>query len=242
MTVPPPPLTPPSTAPTSPTNTISQNGDFIIDFGNLPVQQQNYDEKKADNGATELIEGPANSTSSLWGLHLTRLGPSKETLHSRVSGLLSKARFSNALPHIPWRGRKSDGREKLVQRSTSQAYELPDTYQNADITIVDDHPEGYPQLAAFVNSDENFLMCRRFGFLHTRVMLYRQDELASLERQLVLMDEEDVDLDPLALKSRDRDDQRPEQPSRKSLIQIIDDKLKEYGMFPAGVRSEEYSG
>jgi hypothetical protein len=39
--------------------------------------------------------------------------------------------------------------------------------------VVDDHPNGYPRFAAFMNSDENFLMCRKYGFLHNRVLLYR---------------------------------------------------------------------
>lgn len=94
---------------------------------------------------------------------------------------------------------------------------------------VDDHPLGYPQLAAFMNSSDNFLMCRRFSFLHSRVLLHRQDELAEMEKTLLAMDDEDVDLDELALKSRRRDDERTEEPSRSSLINKIDAKLKDYG-------------
>ena len=94
---------------------------------------------------------------------------------------------------------------------------------------VDDHPRGYPQLAAFIDSDENFLMCRRFGFLHSRVLLYRQDELTKLEKNLIAMDEEDNEIYPLALLSRKTDDARDEEFSRKSLINTIDKKLKEYG-------------
>ncbi|KAL8672342.1 MAG: hypothetical protein Q9168_003195 [Polycauliona sp. 1 TL-2023] len=42
------------------------------------------------------------------------------------------------------------------------------------------------------------------------------------------MDDEDEELDHLSLQSRRRDDQRPEVPSRKSLMTKIDDKLKDY--------------
>lgn len=95
---------------------------------------------------------------------------------------------------------------------------------------VDDHPRGYPNLAAFMISSDNFLMCRRFAFLHSRVLLHRQDELAEMEKTLLAMDDEDVELgEELALQSRRRDDLRPEQPSRKSLIDKIDTKLKDYG-------------
>lgn len=98
--------------------------------------------------------------------------------------------------------------------------------------LVDDHPKGYPQLAAFIDSDSNFLMCRRFGFLHSRVLLYRQDELTDLENKLIDMDGLDKDELPLALTSRKIDDGRDdieEQYTRKTLINTIDQKLKEYG-------------
>jgi len=87
---------------------------------------------------------------------------------------------------------------------------------------------GYPRLAAFLNSDENFLLCRKYGFLHNRVLLYRQDELRELENQLLDLDAEDEELDDRALRSRVRDDKR-EGCRRKALIQEVDDKLKEYG-------------
>lgn len=80
-----------------------------------------------------------------------------------------------------------------------------------------------------MSSDPNFLMCRRFAFLHSRVLLHRQDQLAEMEKQLLGMDDEDCELDELALQSRRRDDQRPEEPSRTSLIDKIDNKLKDYG-------------
>ncbi|MCJ1286044.1 hypothetical protein MMC26_005386 [Xylographa opegraphella] len=95
------------------------------------------------------------------------------------------------------------------------------------IQRIDSHPEGYPQLAAFINSDDNFAMCRRFGFLHQRVLLYRQDELRDLEDQLIRLDDEDKEEMPKALKSRKLDDIR-EGSYRRGLIQQIDEKLKEY--------------
>lgn len=76
-------------------------------------------------------------------------------------------------------------------------------------------------------------MCRRFGFLHSRVLLYRQDELSYLENKLIDMDDLDKSELPMALKSRKtdelRDDIDEEQYTRKYLINTIDQKLKEYG-------------
>lgn len=94
---------------------------------------------------------------------------------------------------------------------------------------IDDHPEGYPRFAAFMNSDENFLIARRYGLLHARVMLYRQAELAGLERDLVALDKEDAEEDDRALKAAkflhrgDRGDYRME------LIAKIEEKLRQYG-------------
>lgn len=99
------------------------------------------------------------------------------------------------------------------------------------IIIVDDHPRGYPQLAAFVNSDDNFLIARKYGFLRSRVLLYRQDELSVLEKDLIALDDDDKEKREIALTSRKHDEQTDKDPifSRKVLIQKIDDKLKEYG-------------
>ncbi|KAI4200003.1 MAG: hypothetical protein LQ346_002476 [Caloplaca aetnensis] len=103
---------------------------------------------------------------------------------------------------------------------------------------VDDHPRGYPNLAAFMISSDNFLMCRGFAFLHSRVLLHRQDELAEMEKTLLAMDEEDIEFgEELALQSRRRDDLRPEQPSRKSLIDKIDTKLKDYDDLTMRIRT-----
>lgn len=78
-------------------------------------------------------------------------------------------------------------------------------------------------------------MCRRFGWLNSRVLLYRQAELADLEETLLEMDKEDnAYRDGITLKSKKEDDERVdiEEPhTRKTLINQIDTKLKEYREF-----------
>ncbi|KAI4276507.1 MAG: hypothetical protein LQ337_002436 [Flavoplaca oasis] len=142
---------------------------------------------------------------------------SKETFNQRLKQCLPTSLLTAKLPHIPKPWRKEDGREK-------------------HIACIDDHPKGYPKLAAFMNSSDNFLMSRRFSFLHSRVLLHRQDELAQLEKALIAMDDEDQELDQLSLESRRRDDQRPEEPSRKSLMTKIDNKLRDYDDLIARIR------
>lgn len=52
---------------------------------------------------------------------------------------------------------------------------------------------GYPKLAAFLDSDENFMVYRRFSYLQARLLLEKQNELQKLELELEAMDEEAVD-------------------------------------------------
>jgi len=163
-------------------------------------------------------------------------GPSKYGFRHRISAYFRTMSFSGKMPHLKevWRRNRNGAREKNVQRSKASANPIPAFFvlgqrkRISNVLTVDDHPLGYPQLAAFINSDPNFLMCRRFGFLHTRVLLYRQDELAQLENDLVSLDAEDEQIAPKALISRKLDEARQDSP-RKALIQGIDEKLKEYG-------------
>ena len=58
------------------------------------------------------------------------------------------------------------------------------------------------------------------------MLLYRQDELRQLERDLLEADEDNLRDCPLALRSRKVAD---EEQTRRDLIKNIDSKLKEYG-------------
>src|SRR4051794_25638823 len=89
-------------------------------------------------------------------------------------------------------------------------------------------------LAAFLSSDHNFMVYRGFSYLHARCLLYQQDELVNLERELDEMDREDdkqgnTAWEKRSLRSRDLDDARVGQP-RKKLLSEIKNKLSEYGM------------
>lgn len=76
------------------------------------------------------------------------------------------------------------------------------------------------------------MICRKYDFLRSRVLLYRQDELRQMERDLLEADEEDAMECPLALQSRKTDEEREQDEfSRKPLIERIDAKLKQYGEY-----------
>ena len=88
--------------------------------------------------------------------------------------------------------------------------------------IVEDYPHGYPRLAAFMNSNNNFTMFRRFGTLHIRNLLHLQAELSVLEQKLKDLDNaEEFNL----YSHLQAGDSHP----RTKLLYVIRSKLKDYG-------------
>ncbi|KAF2653322.1 hypothetical protein K491DRAFT_603119, partial [Lophiostoma macrostomum CBS 122681] len=94
---------------------------------------------------------------------------------------------------------------------------------------VEDYPNGYPRLAALLNSNTNWLICRKYEFLHTRVLLYQQDKLRVLEKKLLTFDEAAKKSDDIALKFHE-DGARPmdKMEEQSLLIKTINEELKEY--------------
>ena len=78
-------------------------------------------------------------------------------------------------------------------------------------------------------------MCRKYGFLHSRVLLHRQDELRVLELKLLALDRVGNEKDDITLKSREMDERRSQE--RGLLINEIDQKLKEYNDIVQRTRS-----
>ncbi|KAG4433057.1 hypothetical protein IFR05_011451 [Cadophora sp. M221] len=60
------------------------------------------------------------------------------------------------------------------------------------------------RLSAYVNSDKNFVVFRRFGQVHARLLLHKQSVIAALEARLNVLDEQEENA--YRLKSRARDD------------------------------------
>lgn len=98
---------------------------------------------------------------------------------------------------------------------------------------VENYPLGYPRQAAFADSDESFLIYRRFGNVHARLLLHQQDELRQLEADLLNMDLIDSKSENGArcLKSRDLDEERPatDGGSRSELLKRMGEKTIQYG-------------
>jgi hypothetical protein len=89
-------------------------------------------------------------------------------------------------------------------------------------------PEGYPRLAALLDSDENFMLYRRFGFLQARILLNKQDQLRELEKDLDRLDKLDLKKNPSVLKSREKDNAVNSR--RRKILSKIEENFKEYGI------------
>ena len=74
-----------------------------------------------------------------------------------------------------------------------------------DTRAVEDYPSGYPRLGCFMNSDESFLIYRRFGGVFSRLILNKQDELRAMEQRLFVLDQVHEKENPRRLMSRTYD-------------------------------------
>ncbi|KAK4695582.1 hypothetical protein P7C71_g2194, partial [Lecanoromycetidae sp. Uapishka_2] len=88
--------------------------------------------------------------------------------------------------------------------------------------VLEDYPQGYPRLAAFLALDRDFTVFKRFDYLHMRSLLEQQDELAELQERLDRCD--DAEPIRLGLSSRRQD----ENPERRGLLRQVTAKLQEY--------------
>jgi hypothetical protein len=71
------------------------------------------------------------------------------------------------------------------------------------------------------------MLYRRFSFLHSRLLLHKQDELRELEDDLDRLDQIHAEIAPNLLKSREDDDALDR---RRKLFRKVEEKFKSYGM------------
>lgn len=67
--------------------------------------------------------------------------------------------------------------------------------------IVQDSPNGYPRFAAFLESDEKFMIYRQFGYMQARLLLEKQAILSRLETKLQNSDWDLNDENPIKLRT-----------------------------------------
>jgi hypothetical protein len=96
---------------------------------------------------------------------------------------------------------------------------------------VDDYPEGYPQLAAFMNSDDTFANVRRFGRLSSRLLLHLQNELTALEKRLDDLDNSDAANAVLEKRLRGYEHFSGWTDEQTKLLNDIQEKYSQYGQY-----------
>ena len=94
---------------------------------------------------------------------------------------------------------------------------------------MDDYKPGYGKVAAIEDLDADFLVFRKFGWLHNYALLYLQDDLAQQQDELERFDKwEHEKGNPTKLVSR-RIDQSFHNSRRKELVDKLHVTLKQYG-------------
>ncbi|KAL8966149.1 MAG: hypothetical protein Q9197_006146, partial [Variospora fuerteventurae] len=102
------------------------------------------------------------------------------------------------------------------------------------IPKLEDFPKGFPRLACFLESDDSFMVYRRFGIVFSRLLLNKQDEIRKLEAKLHAMDRTD-DVPIIGSKYLMSQDKRDPQhlpegfvETRPLLLEALEGKLLEY--------------
>jgi hypothetical protein len=95
---------------------------------------------------------------------------------------------------------------------------------------VDRFPRGFPRLAAFQSSDNDFVVFRSFKRLHARILLELEVEVSQLEKVLDKQDKEDDADDKMWYRISNTTDDTGADPPQRELLARVRAKLKEYGM------------
>jgi hypothetical protein len=97
------------------------------------------------------------------------------------------------------------------------------------LALVKTIPIGYPNLAAFYDSDEDFMVYRQFGYLQNRILLDKQNEMANLEKRLDDLDQAEMCPHPDRLFRYNLE--QSEVAHRRQLMAEIETKFCEYGTY-----------
>ncbi|KAH7409599.1 hypothetical protein BKA64DRAFT_665364 [Cadophora sp. MPI-SDFR-AT-0126] len=113
-------------------------------------------------------------------------------------------------------------------REEMRQYNIRHGYSELKYGTDVDLPEGFPQLAHFLNSNDSFAVFRRFGTLSARALIQLQIEITELEEKLQELDKRDA-ADPL-LKKRLRGFEGLEgcDNRQRELMEKVQGKLCEY--------------
>ena len=97
------------------------------------------------------------------------------------------------------------------------------------MALDEEFPEGWPKLAAFINSADDLTMFRRFGRAHCRILLHLEAEITILERELDLLDTHDAESPDFKHRLRRSEWHEGWDSEQKNLLNELKMKLLEYG-------------
>ena len=107
--------------------------------------------------------------------------------------------------------------------------------------LVESCPLGYPRLAAFNASEQNFMLYRGFSYVHARLLLDLQTRISILERELDDFDNEDDTEDQrLRLQCWEEDieaaremvsETGTRQRTRRDVLEELHEQVSKYGKY-----------
>ncbi|KAG8530119.1 uncharacterized protein KY384_005601 [Bacidia gigantensis] len=167
-----------------------------------------------NNNAQDLSQDPASDSTAVD----SHIPTSDGSQGSRLSGVSVDGGRHAGEPSSQW--------QRLKARLNPWTVD-DDRYDHFKAIHLEDYPDGYPRLAAFMTSDINTRVFRRFGWERNRLLLHKQDRIAELSDQLRELDKADEVANPERLYSR-RDDEEQASCERQRLMHQMSTDLKEY--------------
>ena len=95
--------------------------------------------------------------------------------------------------------------------------------------IVDEYPEGFPQLAALISCDNDLAMHRGFKNIHNRILLHLEVQITVLEKELNDLDRRDSADPEREHRLRWTEHEEGWNTDKLELLDKLALKLKEYG-------------
>ncbi|KAF7880403.1 uncharacterized protein EAF02_007249 [Botrytis sinoallii] len=110
-----------------------------------------------------------------------------------ISTKFSKGSTFATNSSTPTSRKVSQYRESFVQWRPWQTSKptTDEDLRKPHVRSLSEHQKSYRSLSIFLDSDENFKIYRRFGYLHSRLLLRKQDEIRRLEMELDELDDLD---------------------------------------------------
>jgi len=100
-------------------------------------------------------------------------------------------------------------------------------------SIDDKYPNGWPRVAAFLESCDSFSIYRRFGHAHSRLLVTHQCNITDLETQLQYLDKSDDEGGPdTQFRLKTRYHEEGFDTTKRDLEEKLEKELLAYGTLP----------